>query len=116
MAGEPELARSTACMALQRHAWHDCGAGAGKGRADDGVRHSGYYKTWGHLSGPLCLVRSAWHGPTVISLPRRERPGRVAAPLRDGALVYSPRLPPKRAPRMSMKAARAGAEEILWQL
>src|ERR1041385_5985568 len=66
-----------------------CKALAGKGKADDGRRYSGYYKAWEHLSGPLRLIQSAWHGPTVVSMPRRGHPGRAAALLRDGPLVYS---------------------------
>src|SRR5215216_3873989 len=66
-----------------------CNARAGKGGADDGGRHSGYHETWEHLLGPLRLIQSAWHGPTVVSMPRRGHPGCVAAPLRDGAMVYS---------------------------
>src|SRR4029450_2599449 len=66
-----------------------CNARAGKGGADDGGWDSGYHETWDLVSGPLRLIQSAWHGPTVVSVPRRGHPSCVAAPLRDGAMVYS---------------------------
>src|SRR5262245_5578656 len=34
-----------------------CNTRVGKGKADDGGRHSGYYETWEHLSGPLRLIQ-----------------------------------------------------------